>query len=165
MTQILVAALYLASIPATSFCNTDAWDALRWRNRVLVVMAPSAQDANLLRQLRIWKAHEAGNEERHLVLAELCGDGTSRLNGASLAPEQQERLRQRFAWDGKSFEVVLVGKDGGVKLRRTEPVSAEALFAIIDSMPMRRREMREQNQSEGTNHGRFRTSELLVTGS
>jgi len=32
---------------------------------------------------------------------------------------------------------VLVGKDGGMKLRETRPVSAEALLLLIDRMPMR----------------------------
>jgi hypothetical protein len=36
---------------------------------------------------------------------------------------------------------VLVGKDGGVKLERSGPVSLSVIFALIDSMPMRQREM------------------------
>lgn len=46
---------------------------------------------------------------------------------------------------GKSdviFQVLLIGKDGGVKLRRTAPVAASEITTLIDSMPMRRREMR-----------------------
>jgi hypothetical protein len=39
---------------------------------------------------------------------------------------------------------VLIGKDGGEKLRRTTPLSPEELFAIVDAMPMRRAEMRER---------------------
>jgi hypothetical protein len=37
-----------------------------------------------------------------------------------------------------------IGKDGGVKLRSAEPVAAGDFFALIDTMPMRRREMRER---------------------
>ena len=42
------------------------------------------------------------------------------------------------------FSVILIGKDGGVKLRSAEPVSAEAIFGLIDGMPMRQREMRNR---------------------
>ena len=40
-----------------------------------------------------------------------------------------------------TFEVILVGKDGGGKLRRKEQVAASELTALIDTMPMRRSEM------------------------
>jgi hypothetical protein len=40
------------------------------------------------------------------------------------------------------FEVLLVGKDGGVKLRRDKPVAASEITALIDTMPMRQDEMR-----------------------
>ena len=39
---------------------------------------------------------------------------------------------------------LLVGKDGGIKERRTEKFEIEELFAIIDAMPMRIREMHER---------------------
>ena len=39
--------------------------------------------------------------------------------------------------------MILVGKDGTEKLRAHHVVSAQALFALIDAMPMRQREMRE----------------------
>jgi hypothetical protein len=49
-------------------------------------------------------------------------------------------LRQHFQLRGPS--VVLVGKDGGVKLRTAAAVPAEELFRLIDSMSMRQAEMR-----------------------
>jgi hypothetical protein len=42
------------------------------------------------------------------------------------------------------FEVLLVGKDGGVKLRRDTPVAASEITALIDAMPMRQEEMRRR---------------------
>jgi len=44
-----------------------------------------------------------------------------------------------------AFRVVLVGKDGTEKRRDAEPVAARSLFDTIDAMPMRQREMREQD--------------------
>ena len=40
--------------------------------------------------------------------------------------------------------MVLIGKDGGEKLRSHEIVSPETLCRLIDSMPMRQEEMRER---------------------
>ena len=47
------------------------------------------------------------------------------------------------------FAAVLVGKDGTVKHRSGEPVEPEYLYALIDQMFMRRREMRERGGSPG----------------
>ena len=41
---------------------------------------------------------------------------------------------------------VLIGKDGGVKLRQEELVRPAELFALIDSMPMRKHEMGRRSQ-------------------
>ncbi|OHX63799.1 hypothetical protein NH26_24710 [Flammeovirga pacifica] len=43
----------------------------------------------------------------------------------------------------KDFEVVLIGLDGGVKLRQSTILSKKALYDKIDSMPMRRAELQE----------------------
>ncbi|MEL6747685.1 MAG: DUF4174 domain-containing protein, partial [Pseudomonadota bacterium] len=56
-------------------------------------------------------------------------------------------LRQTFGVDSDEMLALLVGKDGGVKRRAHLPVRLETLFEVIDSMPMRREEMRR----DGTN--------------
>ncbi|NBF41151.1 MAG: DUF4174 domain-containing protein [Spirochaetes bacterium] len=58
-------------------------------------------------------------------------------------PECIDSLRDKYGVDGQQFVVLLIGKDGGVKLRAEEPVTTTELFSLIDSMPMRRREIRE----------------------
>ncbi len=47
------------------------------------------------------------------------------------------------------FEVVLIGKDGGVKARTNDPGALEDFLALIDTMPMRRAEMRLQGGTAG----------------
>ncbi|MBE36310.1 MAG: hypothetical protein CMI16_12280 [Opitutaceae bacterium] len=42
------------------------------------------------------------------------------------------------------FSITLIGKGGGVKLKRDEVLSTAELFAVIDAMPMRRPEMRSE---------------------
>ena len=43
------------------------------------------------------------------------------------------------------FQFILVGKDGGEKLRTDTVVDAQQLFATIDSMHMRKQEMKHKN--------------------
>ena len=46
------------------------------------------------------------------------------------------------------FTILLIGKDGGEKLRSHQPVTTTKLFDIIDAMPMRKEEMRHIRNNE-----------------
>ena len=61
----------------------------------------------------------------------------------AMTPDAARRLRPEWGVDAEAdFAVLLVGKDGTVKLRRQAPVPAAEIAALIDTMPMRRQEMR-----------------------
>lgn len=45
----------------------------------------------------------------------------------------------------QAFQLALIGKDGGIKKVWNEPVAVNNINIIIDQMPMRRIEMREEN--------------------
>jgi hypothetical protein len=45
-----------------------------------------------------------------------------------------------------AFSLILVGKDGGIKLKRSDQVDLREVFELIDSMPMRQNEMRQKSQ-------------------
>ncbi|MBT2557289.1 DUF4174 domain-containing protein [Hymenobacter sp. ISL-91] len=107
--------------------------AAHWRQRVLLICAPTATDAQLLKQRALLQPARAGLAERDLLVRE--------LPWASLPAADQRYLRQ-LGGSPDSFRVLLIGKDGGVKRRDTEPVAPAALFATIDGMPMRRQEMK-----------------------
>lgn len=52
-----------------------------------------------------------------------------------------ERLRAALGVEGGAFSLRLIGKDGGVKLARDAVVPMDEIYALIDTMPMRRSEM------------------------
>ena len=61
--------------------------------------------------------------------------------------EERSPLRARF--EPGPFTVVLVGKDGTEKMRADRVVEPGEIAALIDTMPMRRREMREADPGGG----------------
>lgn len=122
----LAAALALQSAPTL--------EAMRWDKRVVVVFA--ADEAMAKRQRTLF-TDTSGMAERNLHRIEVIGD---RVSGTSTSAAE---LRRRLQPEG-DFAVLLIGKDGGVKLRSAEPVTQDQLFAIIDAMPMRASEMRRR---------------------
>lgn len=118
----------------------------RWANRPLVVIAPDADHTGLRRQRDIADAHEAGFRERAVVVISVPGEGPVRVDGEPAPDLTASALRARFDVGRDAFRALLVGKDGTVKLARPEPIPAAVLFRAIDAMPMRQREMREQEE-------------------
>lgn len=108
----------------------DPLAAHRWKARVVVIAAPTADDPRLVRQRTDLASVTNGLRERDITVMEAVGDGA-----------EARRLRARLGLEEPAFRVLLVGKDGTVKRADERPVSPDALFATIDAMPMRRDEM------------------------
>ncbi len=106
--------------------------ALRWEKRILLIAAPDQRNADLREQRRILARWSAGAEERDLKVVEIVGRDVTGVSDA--APT----LRARYRLPDSRFSVILIGKDGGTKLRATRPIAAAALERTIDAMPMRR---------------------------
>lgn len=104
-------------------------DSLRWKRRVLVIASPSRNTQAYLSQRKELSVEGPDWRERDLVLLEVIG------------PEKND-LRGAFHLKAGDFTVLLIGKDGGVKLRSGTPVSSREIFELIDTMPMRRQEIR-----------------------
>jgi hypothetical protein len=120
----------------------------QWKNRLLFIFAPSAGDAGYLALDEQLAKAAPEMEDRDLLVFRILEHGPSLLDGKPLPPDDAEALRRRFDVEPGKFTVVLAGKDGGVKLVEHKAVDLEAIFDRIDSMPMRRQEMRERGSGE-----------------
>ena len=121
------------------------------RNRVLLIFTPTALDGRYGKQLDDFNHHEADNRARDLVVIPLIQQtGPPNLSPVlrTLQPPyisdwEQITIRRRFHIAASEFAVILLGKDGGEKLRTTTPITITHLNRTIDAMPMRQEEMRK----------------------
>lgn len=118
--------------------KADPLAGLRWKSRVLILVAPSSHDDELRIQRKNLEAASGGMFERNVILMEAVGDG-----------HQARQLRKRLATDGQEFRVFLVGKDGNVAFAANDPLVVQEIFGRIDAMPMRRDEMQKQSRVGG----------------
>ena len=116
-------------------------DALRWKKRVLVLFSPSESDASFQSQKKSLASSAEEVLDRNLVILEIVEQGQSRAGNQLLSGKSVQAIRKRLGVETGPFQVLLIGKDGGVKLRSSEAVSMKDLFGLIDSMPMRQQEM------------------------
>jgi hypothetical protein len=119
----LVLAVALAASPTVA--------QMKWERRVLIVSASTAEDPALAEQRRILTAWKTSAAARDLTIVEVVGET---VRGAS---DPAAALRRKYHVPA-SFTAILIGKDGGEKLRSAKPFPAAALEATIDAMPMRK---------------------------
>lgn len=112
-----------------------------WERRPLLVFAPTDSDARLVETMRRIEATRCDFADRDMVLGKIVADGTSTLDGQAVDTAQAQRLAAEFGIGADSFSVVLIGKDGGEKLRVNDVPDLQTIYAVIDGMPMRGREM------------------------
>jgi hypothetical protein len=113
---------------------------LVWEKRVLLVFAPDERDDGFQRQEAILETIGGGLIERDMVVIRAFADDRVVIDGQNHGQAAASFYR-RFAVNSNEFRVILVGKDGSVKLDRDSAVTGNDLFALIDSMPMRHYEM------------------------
>lgn len=120
MTAILIAGtMSIGPVDAPSL------KAFKWEHRPIVIFADE-DDPRLEKQLDLLEAAEPDLVDRDNVIV---------LDTGPDSP-----LRERFS--PGEFTVILVGLDGGEKFRRNGVVAPGELNALIDTMPMRRNQMR-----------------------
>jgi hypothetical protein len=112
----------------------------RWESRPLLLFAPTDSDPRLVETMRRIEASRCDFVDRDIVLGRIVTEGTSTLDGHVVDPTQAQRLVSEFGIGADSFSVVLIGKDGGEKLRVAGIPDLQAIYAVIDGMPMRARE-------------------------
>ncbi len=96
--------------------------------RLLYLYTDNASNPQLLQQQQWLAADKAGLRERDLQVKVL-------LKSQSPKALVSKGLKE-------SFTLILLGKDGGEKLRSHQPVTLKKLYGLIDAMPMRKAEMK-----------------------
>lgn len=126
----------------------DDLSRFRWENRLLFLFAPDERHASAALVKAEVDARREEMLDRDLVFFELFATGTSRMNAQPIPSATAAALWARFSPQPDAATLVLVGKDGGVKLTRRDPEGLDEVFARIDAMPMRQIEIRRRQQSK-----------------
>ena len=120
---------------------------MRDRARPLLIFAPNAEDSQLKLQLSLLQEHASDIKERDLVPVALTYSGESATE-THFAKAEADAARRRLHVSPGKFAVILLGKDGGEKLRSSQPLDMQKLITTIDAMPMRQDEMRSHAKQQ-----------------
>jgi hypothetical protein len=116
---------------------------LRDTARPLLIFAPTPTDPQLQIQLRRLHQAAAAVADRDIAIIAIPWNSPS-PTPATLTDADALAARRRFHISPADFTVILLGKDGGEKLRSSKPLTLEKLTSTIDAMPMRQDEVRSR---------------------
>jgi hypothetical protein len=135
----------LLALPVTAQPRIEFKDYL-WENRPLLLFIPSSDEPAYLSIINRLNLEQDQIQDRDMVIIEVFASGVVRKNTEGVQDTSATELRRRFGVSAEAFTAILIGKDGGVKLRQTGQLDLAQIFALIDSMPMRQQEMMQKNQ-------------------
>jgi len=108
-------------------------DSLVWKKRPVVVFADTPDDPAFIQQMAFLRERVEELAERDVIV----------ITDTDPAAKSALRLKLR----PRGFMLVLIGKDGGVKLRKTFPWNVREITRSIDKMPIRVQEIREKKHN------------------
>lgn len=125
-------------------------EAFTWKNRIILIFAAEPEDDAFKTQSKADSQNFLGLVNRDIELFTITGAARevspyvrpNALRAKDLIPDG-DALHTSYNPYNLPFLVVLVGKDGGIKGEWHNPVPFAEIFTLIDAMPMRIREMSE----------------------
>ncbi|MEO1010382.1 MAG: DUF4174 domain-containing protein [Bacteroidota bacterium] len=134
-TFLLIAASFM--VQAQDF--TD----YQWESRILLLVDPIPESAAMRAQLVAFLETPEEMKERDLLLFRVTADNVLDKNGKPTGVSRHSVYKD-YALSKQFQGILLIGKDGGVKLKENFFVKPSIIFSLIDGMPMRRAEMRSK---------------------
>ena len=105
-----------------------------WKNRVVVTFSPSKNNTERNYFVNSINRNLCKFNSRNIIHIDFI------FNENDQEIENFESSFENISLSSSEFRLILIGKDGGIKLN-SRKISLEEIFSLIDTMPMRQEEM------------------------
>jgi len=114
-----------------------------WKKRVIIILTDEKEHSIYKKQLTELHKNTKGIKERKLIVYNVIP--TAYATGLTdIEWKNSTRLYKNYKKTKKSFEIILIGLDGSIKLRQTRLLTNGDLYSLIDAMPMRQNERKRK---------------------
>ena len=114
--------------------NSSPLDKYLWKNRVVVTFSPSKNNTERNYFVNSINRNLCKFNSRNIIHIDFI------FNENDQEIENFESSFENISLSSSEFRLILIGKDGGIKLN-SRKISLEEMFSLIDTMPMRQEEM------------------------
>ena len=140
----MIGMLFLSNI------NGQRLEEFQWENRILIIETPNKSNERYQSQMNEFVNLEVDLLDRKMLIIEIVADQYKTTN--YLLEQNDTEWKELESSSKKStietFKVTLIGLDGSIKLEQKDILTKEELFRIIDSMPMRKSELRNKTKRQ-----------------
>ncbi|WP_419212334.1 DUF4174 domain-containing protein [Maribacter sp. X9] len=123
----------------SSFSQTQSLSDFTWKNRIIILSDTDTEFKDAKTALKTTTKYKRELEDRDIILF-LQHNGklyNTKIQLTNIEPSK--KVPDNFTG------YLLIGKDGGIKSKEPYPIKPEGIFNLIDSMPMRRAEMKSNH--------------------
>lgn len=135
-----ISILCMSLMFSSSYVTAGSLDGYLFDTRPILLFTSSSKHPKFLQQLSAFAQFECEFYKRDMEVLTIVGNSDSVIDGDRLTNEDVSFLKDELEVGTYSELLVLVGKDGRVKLRAHMPLNASDLLRLVDAMPMRRLE-------------------------
>ena len=129
-----ISLILLLTIFPVMLINSSTLEKYLWKNRVLVTFSPSKNNAERNYFVNSINRNLCKFNSRNIIHIDFI------FNEENQEFEKFESSFENLSLSTNEFRLILIGKDGGIKLN-SRKISLEEIFSLIDTMPMRQKEM------------------------
>jgi 5-formaminoimidazole-4-carboxamide-1-beta-D-ribofuranosyl 5'-monophosphate synthetase len=116
----------------------------QWTNRVILIIANDSKSQTYASQIKEFNLHIQELEERKLITYKVLPHKHKLENSEGNSWVKGSELYIKYNTTNRDFKMILIGLDGRIKIEQNKLLTTKELFAAIDSMPMRRAELRNK---------------------
>ncbi|MEP3838754.1 MAG: DUF4174 domain-containing protein [Algibacter sp.] len=117
----------------------------QWENRVLLVLTDATDTITFQNQIKELQTQENELTDRKLIVYQITKH-TYHIGLKDAEWQNASKLYNKYNSANSPFEVILIGLDGGIKLRQSHLLTCKTLFETIDVMPMRKSELKRKRK-------------------
>jgi hypothetical protein len=126
--------LLLAMLPHY-FGEEVTLDELKWKNRIVLFFPDASKNDSL-----DFSFLKDELQDRKLVYFIFQNDEILSNSDFTFSQDQQKSIRSKYQMGYSKSSWILLGLDGGVKVKKEGDLDWDFIFRTVDSMPMRRSE-------------------------
>ncbi|PSW13501.1 hypothetical protein C9J01_11770 [Photobacterium rosenbergii] len=112
---------------------------MHWNHRSILYFAPE-KDQHVNTFIKESLMHDCMLQERDIVVVVMTKDGFNKPSDV-FSPEDIVRLEKLYKVSRNEHTAILIGKDGLEKYRWNEQTNWQHITQLVDSMPMRKKEI------------------------
>ncbi len=143
MRYLTILLIIMALINSTPIWTQDL-EPYKWEKRILLLKDTHFESDVLQVQLTQLQSSPEKLQNRDLVILIITDEAVYDISRINTKLHSMQIVKKYGLADFRGL--LLIGKDGGIKLKESFVVNPESIFNLIDSMPMRQAEMKSSKK-------------------